>query len=334
MSFVQVQHLTRTFGHGPAAVHAVKDLDFSFAKGEIFGFIGPNGAGKSTTMRILATLDLPTAGDCLVDGQSTVDDADAVRRLVGYMPDHANAYPNMTVLEYLDFFARAYDLSAERRRRQVADLLEFCQLGGIRDKQATTLSKGMAQRLALGRCLIHDPALLILDEPSAGLDPRARIEFRELLRILAGQGKAIFISSHILAELEELCHGVAIIEQGRMIATGRVAELKAHLEAGTSDLGQPGEDTGPGAPPRSGAIIEIRLTEFREDLAQRLAEEPLLSGIQLDGTRITARITGGPADHAALLRRLVVAGLPVCRFAQREADLEDLFLHVTEGKVQ
>ncbi len=328
MAFVQVSRLCRSFGVEPHAVHAVRDVSFHFEKGEIFGFIGPNGAGKSTTMRILATLDLPSSGDCTVDGLSTVDDADRVRRLIGFMPDSYGAYPNMVVWEYLDFFARAYDLPPDRRRRAVGDVLEFCQLDGIRDKPITTLSKGMKQRLCLGRCLVHDPALLILDEPSAGLDPRARIEFRELLRILAARGKSIFISSHILAELEELCTSVAIIEQGALIATGRVAELKARMESGHAASAAASDA------PAAAAMVEIRFAAEVEGLAARLAEEPALAQVQIDHRSVTAQVAGGPADHAALLKRLVDRGLPVCSFATRGRNLEDLFLHVTEGKVQ
>ena len=323
MSFVSVSNLSRTFG----SVHAVRDISFGFEAGEIFGFIGPNGAGKSTTMRILATLDLPSAGDCTVNGLSTVDDADTVRRMIGYMPDSYGAYPNMTVWEYLDFFARAYDLSGPARTRAVDEVIEFCQLGGLVEKLATTLSKGMKQRLCLGRCLIHDPKLLILDEPSAGLDPRARIEFRELLRLLAKQGKAIFISSHILAELEELCDGVAIVEQGALVRSGKVAAIKAAVEASI-------EQRAAAAPHSHAVVLEIRLATAHPDAARVLAEQPGLSAVQIDGTLITARATGAAAEHAALLKRLIEAGLPVCRFAGREQNLEDLFMHLTEGKVQ
>ena len=322
MAFVEVNRLSRSFGIEPQVVHAVRDISFHFERGDIFGFIGPNGAGKSTAMRILATLDLPSAGDCTVAGLSTVDDADRVRRLIGYMPDSYGTYPNMNVWEYLDFFARAYALPTERRRRAVADVLEFCQLGGIRDKAITSLSKGMKQRLCLGRCLIHDPQLLILDEPSAGLDPRARIEFRDLLRVLAGQGKAIFISSHILAELEELCTSVAIIEQGSLIATGRVAELKAGMNARAHALAAPS------------MTIEIRLAAEVANLAVRLAEEPGMSQVQIEHLLITAQVAGDHRDHAALLARLIAAGLPICHFATRGRNLEDLFMHVTEGRVQ
>ncbi len=343
MAFVEVRRLSRTFGVAPNVVHAVRDVSFSFERGEIFGFIGPNGAGKSTAMRILATLDLPSSGDCTVDGLSTVDDADRVRRMIGFMPDSYGAYPNMNVWEYLDFFARAYDLPGDRRRRAVADVIEFCQLGGIRDKLVSSLSKGMKQRLCLGRCLIHDPQLLILDEPSAGLDPRARIEFRDLLRVLAGQGKAIFISSHILAELEELCTSVAIIEQGGLIASGRVAELKARMNAGLSAtpaamLAAASASGSPDLPATTAALltstIEIRLAAEVSSLASTLAEEPGLAQVQIDHLLITAQITGSAADQAEVLARLIAKGLPICHFATRARNLEDLFLHVTEGRVQ
>ncbi len=322
MSFVTVDRLTRSFG----STHAVQDLSFRFDAGEIFGFIGPNWAGKSTTMRILATLDLPTAGDCTVAGLSTVDDADQVRRMIGYMPDSYGAYPNMTVWEYLDFFARAYALRGSARARAVSDVVEFCHLGDLQEKHLTTLSKGMKQRLCLGRCLIHDPKLLILDEPSAGLDPRARIEFRELLRLLAKQGKAIFISSHILAELEELCDGVAILEQGRLVRSGRVAEIKASVHAAL-------EDRANAEPQKHVTVLEIRLTAPHADAARILAEQPELHAVSVENTLITAHCGGNAAVQAALLKRLVEAGLPICRFAGREQNLEDLFMHLTEGKV-
>ena len=321
MSLVEVKGLVRRFG----AFTAVKDISFSFDAGQIYGFIGPNGAGKSTTMRILATLDIPSQGDCTVAGLSTVDDADRVRGMIGYMPDSYGAYPNMTVEDYLDFFARAYRLKGPGRTRAVADVVEFCQLGQLRDKLITTLSKGMKQRLCLGRCLIHDPKLLILDEPSAGLDPRARIEFRELLRLLAEQGKAIFISSHILAELEELCHGVAIIEQGQLVASGPIGEIKARAmanrDAVAEDVQQP-------------STIELRLAEPYARLAELLAEQPELSAVQVERLAASARFRGSNAAQAALVRRLIEAGVPLYHVTGRSENLEDLFMHLTEGKVQ
>ncbi|PIE18388.1 MAG: multidrug ABC transporter ATP-binding protein, partial [Proteobacteria bacterium] len=200
MSLVEIDHLWRRFGD----TVAVRDVSFSFDAGQVFGFIGPNGAGKTTTMRILAGLDEPSGGDCRVGGLSTIDDADRVACRLGYMPDDFGTYPNTTVAEYLDFFARAYGLRGAARRRAVADVVDFCQLGGLTGKLITALSKGMKQRLGLGRTLVHDPDVLILDEPAAGLDPRARVELRALIRLLAKQGKAVLISSHILADLDEI----------------------------------------------------------------------------------------------------------------------------------
>ena len=320
MPLVEVRNLSRSFG----GVRAVRDVSFGFEAGEIYGFIGPNGAGKSTTMRILATLDIPSEGDCTVAGLSTVDDADRVRSLIGYMPDSYGSYPNMTVLEYLDFFARAYGLRGESRKRAVGDVVDFCHLDALTAKPVTTLSKGMKQRLCLGRCLIHDPKLLILDEPSAGLDPRARIEFRELLLLLAKQGKAIFISSHILAELEELCTGVAIIERGELVASGRVDEIKARAQAAKRSTDDSARAT----------VLELRVAAPHERLATILAEQPDLSEVRIEGARATARLRGDEAALAALVKRLVDAGVPVCHVAARDDNLEDLFMHLTEGKVQ
>ena len=326
MPLVEVHHLHRHFGSGSARVDAVVDVSFSFASGDIMGFIGPNGAGKSTTMRILATLDLPNAGDCLVDGLSTVDDADRVRRRIGFMPDHFEPFPDADVHEYVDFFARAYDLSGEPRLRAVEGVMAFCQLDGIASKLATSLSKGMKQRLSLARCLVHDPQVLILDEPSAGLDPRARIEFRDLLRALARQGKGILISSHILAELEELCTAVAIIECGHLVAAGSVAQVRGAAMA-AREAAAPDSDALP-------ATVEIALSAEHPRFRELLAERPGVSNVQVSGRFATLSAAGSDADHALLLKALVEGGLPVARFAARGRNLEDAFLHLTKGQVQ
>lgn len=324
MPLVEVRRLCRRFGD----LDAVRDVSFAFDRGDIMGFIGPNGAGKSTTMRILATLDLPTSGDCLVNGLSTVDDADGVRRMIGFMPDHFEPFPDATVLEYVDFFARAYGLNGAARRTAVDSVMGFCQLDTLADKAATSLSKGMKQRLSLARCLVHDPQVLILDEPSAGLDPRARIEFRDLLRALAGQGKSVLISSHILAELEELCSAVAIIELGRLIAAGSVAQVRS--AAMTARDAAPLDPASANLP----ATVEIALASETPRFREILAERPGVSGIQVSGRFATCNVLGSDADHAQLLRALVESGLPVCRFAARGRNLEDAFLHLTKGQVQ
>ncbi len=223
MTLLRVKGLSRHYG----GLKAVDDISFSLEQGTILGFIGPNGAGKSTTMRILATLDVPTSGEVLLDGKNVVDSPDHVRPLLGYMPDRYGTYDDMTVVEFLDFFARAYRLQGAERKKRVDSVMEFAGLVPLADKLTVSLSKGMKQRVALGRTLLHDPKLLILDEPADGLDPRARIELRELLKALAAQGKAVLISSHILTELSEICDTCAIIEQGRLLATGPVADILA-----------------------------------------------------------------------------------------------------------
>jgi ABC-2 type transport system ATP-binding protein len=325
MGLVEVHHLHRHFGWGDTRVDAVVDVSFAFDAGGIMGFIGPNGAGKSTTMRILGTLDLPSSGDCVVDGLSTVDDADRVRRLIGFMPDHFEPFPDATVAEYVDFFARAYGLTGQTRERSVGGVMAFCQLDGLASKLATSLSKGMKQRLSLARCLVHDPRVLILDEPSAGLDPRARIEFRDLLRALARQGKAILISSHILAELEELCTSVAIIERGRLVAAGSVAQVR-----GAAITAREAAEPDGSAP----ATIEIALAAEHLRFREILAERPGVGDVQVSGRFATLTMTGGDPEHAVLLKALIDDGLPVARFAARGRNLEDAFLHLTKGQVQ
>ncbi|RMF90682.1 MAG: ABC transporter ATP-binding protein, partial [Planctomycetota bacterium] len=223
--YIEVQELHRYFGD----VRAVSGVSFAVYPGQVFGFIGPNGAGKTTTMRILATLDLPTLGEGFIDGFSVVDDPEHARRRLGFMPDYLSVYHGMAVWEYLDFFARAYDLSPGDRRRRLAEVMAFTGLDALAEKPVTGLSKGMKQRLSLGRILVHDPPALILDEPASGLDPRARVELRDMIRQLAHQGKAVLISSHILSELAEICDVVGIIELGRMIAVGPVDQIQRQL---------------------------------------------------------------------------------------------------------
>jgi ABC-2 type transport system ATP-binding protein len=324
MSLLEVKGLRRDFG----ALRAVDDVSFELEEGTILGFIGPNGAGKSTTMRILATLDAPTAGEVRLEGYSLVDTPDKVRPLIGYMPDRYGTYDDVTVFEFLDFFARAYGLTGSARTRRVESVMEFTGVGPLADKLTHALSKGMKQRVALGRTLLHDPKLLILDEPADGLDPRARIELRELLRALADQGKAVLISSHILTELAEICDTCAIIEQGRLLATGKVADVLAQA-AGTAAV-----------------ELMVRLFPGGEGegawaRAERLLlEQPLVKEVAREGHALRVRLEqeGGAAgwgDEAAarLLGVLVGAGVPVCAFGHRERNLEDAFMRVTRGRV-
>ncbi|MEW6432329.1 MAG: ABC transporter ATP-binding protein [Myxococcota bacterium] len=330
MSLLTVKGLSRHFG----SLKAVDDVTFSLDAGTILGFIGPNGAGKSTTMRIIATLDVPTAGEVLLDGQSVVARPDAARPLIGYMPDRYGTYEDMTVFEFLDFFARAYKLRGKERVERVDSVMEFTGLLPLKDKLTSELSKGMKQRVALGRTLLHDPKLLILDEPADGLDPRARIELRELLRALASQGKAVLISSHILTELSEICDACAIIEQGRLLATGSVQEVLSRTH---------------GALPSTDVEVRLHATPGARDAvtqkAERLLlEQPLVVDVvpSNDGVRFRIELpqgtqpTPGWVDGACvrILKAMVAAELPVVSFQTREHDLEDAFMSVTRGRVQ
>ncbi|MCP4712424.1 MAG: ABC transporter ATP-binding protein, partial [Planctomycetes bacterium] len=223
---INVINLKKYFG----STKAVDDISFSFGSGQIFGFVGPNGAGKTTAIRIMATLLDPMDGDVLVDGTSVVEEPEKARHLLGYMPDSLPTHSDMTVHDYLDFFARAYGINSKRRHSVVEGVEHFANLMGIREKFLKALSKGMKQRVSLARSLVHNPSVLIMDEPASGLDPRARVELRELLKILADQGKAILISSHILTELAEICHGAVIIEQGKILQAGSIDDLNQLTE--------------------------------------------------------------------------------------------------------
>ena len=228
---IEVQHLTRVFGKAKA----VDDLSFSFSSGDVVGFVGPNGAGKTTTMNIMATLDEPTAGDVLLDGRSILDYPDEARRRIGFMPDGLPSRSDITAHEYVDFYGRAFGLRRQALADAVARVEDFTGVAPIRDKVLSALSKGMKQRVSLARALVHDPELLIMDEPANGLDPRARIELRELVKVLGEQGKAVLVSSHILTELAEMCTSVVIIEKGRLLSGGDPVTNLAST-AGDTDL--------------------------------------------------------------------------------------------------
>lgn len=308
---LELRHLHRYFG----TTKAVDDVSFAVQRGQVFGYIGPNGAGKTTSMRILATLDLPTAGDAFVDGFSVVEDPDRVRRRLGFMPDYFGTYANVNVVEYLDFFARAYQLRGPKRSGAIDKVMSFTGLDVLAEKPIAGLSKGMKQRLCLGRALIHDPAVLVLDEPAAGLDPRARIQLREMIRALAAEGKAVLISSHILTELAEICDVVGIIEQGRLLAVGTVEEISGRARS----------------PHRQ---VEVRVLDGVESLAGWLAARPEVGPIETGRRVVSFLHAGDEAAEAGLLREMVQAGFRVAAFGARARSLEDVFMHVTEGKVQ
>ena len=307
---VNIDHLRKDFG----ATRAVDDISFSFASGQIIGFVGPNGAGKTTTMRILATLDEPTSGDAKIDDVSIVEVPEQARRLIGFVPDALPMHRDISVHEYLDFFARAYGLTGTQRRQVVENIEEFTNLTDIREKTLYTLSKGMKQRVSLARALIHDPPVLVMDEPASGLDPRARVELRELLRALSSQGKAILISSHILTELSEICDGAVIIEHGRIVTAGTLQEIiKSDVEQHT---------------------VLIRPLNRQDDLSRSLLLMPNVAAVNQLGNEIEVRITGSEETCSDLLANLIRDEYRIVEFRQQGSDLESVFMDVTKGEVR
>ena len=320
---IEFDQLVKTFG----ATTAVDKVSFKVFPGEVYGFIGPNGAGKTTSMKILSTLDTPDSGSAKVDGFCSVNDPEHVRRRLGYMPDGFGAYANVTCEEYLDFFARSYGLRGKDRIHSLRNVMGFTQLDQIAQKPITGLSKGMKQRLCLGRALIHNPSVLVLDEPAAGLDPRARIELRDMITALADDGKSLLISSHILTELAEMCDRVAIIEQGALLAVGSVDEILARGQQRASD--------GSGsvvAVPESGQLIIQMLGDV--DAAKNWIEKELSVSVRQTENSLQFPFSGSPEDQASLLRELVSQGFALTSFTNKQRSLEDAFLHVTRGRVQ
>lgn len=307
---IEVKHLKKYFDN----VKAVDDISFAFSSGQIIGFVGPNGAGKTTTIRILATLEDPTGGDALVDGVSVVQYPEKAHYLLGYVPDSLPTPKDMSVHEYLDFFARAYLLRGDKRRRNVDSIEGFTNLVGIREKPVHSLSKGMKQRVSLARALIQDPPILLMDEPAAGLDPRARIELRELLKVLAGQGKAILISSHILTELAEICTGAIFIEQGKMLAAGSIPEL---LQAQVTRR-----------------TVIIHPLARAQELYKEVVQLPHIDNARLVGDCVEADINGEDEFCCQLLASLIQKGYPIMEFKQQRVSLEEIFMKVTKGEVQ
>ncbi len=340
----EVRNLSRVFGK----TVAVNDISFSFEDGNIFGFIGPNGAGKTTTIRIMATLDLATSGDVFYDGVSATLYPEAVRRVVGYMPDSLPGYKDIQVWEYLDFFARSFGLKGAERTRALNDIVEFTNLGELRNKFLFALSKGMKQRVSLARALIHNPKVLIMDEPAAGLDPRARHELRTLLKILAEQKKAIFLSSHILSELQDICDGAVIIEQGKLLSAGTLNELLAQVNGGApaapAAQAQPGEsadlsgETAAPAPQVAPKGVSVSLKTPRgeaEPVRLKLLEHPLTRSVDVfDDDEVHAIIEGNDAEVSRVVGTVFAAGLTVLSFNRNQMGLEELFMKITQGKVQ
>jgi ABC-2 type transport system ATP-binding protein len=311
MPALEVRGLTRRFG----ALTAVDAISFQIHSGEICGFIGPNGAGKTTAMRICATLDLPDEGDVFVGGRSILEEPRRVRRRLGFMPDSYGAYSSTSVADYLDFFARAYKLRGRKRRETIDRLVEFTSLGDLLGKNTSDLSKGMKQRLCLARTLLNDPDLLILDEPAAGLDPRARIELRELVKALGAMNKAVLISSHILTELGEMCDSVVVIEEGRIRAAEALDAVTRRVRA-------------------ERRAVYIRALCGAETLEKALLEEPLVISPRREREGVVIEFEGDESELARLVSSLVRRGLDPVEVTPERVGLEDVFLSLTEGRVQ
>ena len=308
---VKTERLTKRYGSSLA----VAGVELEVEQGEIFGLVGPNGAGKTTTLKMLATLLVPSAGDAEIGGHSVRKDPDGVRNVIGYMPDTFGVYDDMRVWEYLDFFGRCYGLPASRRRQMINDLLELVDLGEKRGAYVQELSRGMQQRLCLAHALVHDPQVLLLDEPASGLDPRARVELRELLRELRSLGKTIVISSHILPELEELCTSVAIIDHGKVLASGRVEDIAERF--------------------RVGGVYRAAIVGDEQALAaaeQHFSANPSVASVsrRLDG-ELEFALRGDADAAAAVLAAAVRAGVRLSSFAPAASDLEELFLQITDA---
>jgi len=308
-AIVRVNNLCRTYG----AVHAVVELSFEIAPGQVVGFVGANGAGKTTTMRIMATLESPSSGVVEICGYDVVNFPSEVRRRIGWMPDAYGRYEHMTVYEYLDFYGRAFGYRGRARSSRVDDVMQFADLAVIADREMVELSKGMAQRLCLGRTLLNDPDVLILDEPAAGLDPKARIELIRLLRLLADDGKTIFISSHILSELGQMCDTMLFIDQGRLV----------HYGSADSLTGDDHED---------GIVVTVELNGDPGRLREWILMNPgvRLLDEQKSGGRVVFS-TDDPGELSGLLARMIGDGLPVTEFRRERKRLEDVFVSIVSG---
>jgi ABC-2 type transport system ATP-binding protein len=291
---------------------AVDRLTLSVEKGAVCGFVGPNGAGKTTTMRIMAGLLNATSGSVIIDGVEVTKNPRALREKIGYMPDFFGVYDNLKVTEYMDFYAGAYGISYKERGPIIDNLLEIVDLAHKKDSYVDSLSRGMKQRLCLARSLVHDPELLILDEPASGLDPRARVELKEVLKQLQGMGKTIIISSHILTELAELCTEICIINQGKLAAQGSVQEIMQKLS--------------------QKRIIHVQPLNEMDRMLQILKEQPLIRSIVENTKDAEFDFTGTNEQLANVLKQLILSEIPILSFKEKEGNLEEVFMQVTGGE--
>ncbi len=306
---IETRDLTKMYGE----LYALDRLTLKLERGDVYGFIGPNGAGKTTTMRILATLLNPTWGEASVCGYSIYNGAKDIRRLIGYMPDFFGVYDDMKVIEYLEFFAAAYRIKGPERRKKCDQVLELVDLGYKRDALVTSLSRGMTQRLGLARVLLHEPQVLLLDEPASGLDPRARIEMRELLKELRSMGKTILVSSHILPELADICNKIGIIERGKLLFDGDVESAIKQVRRHT--------------------ILHVAVAGGLGSMAKDLlARHSQISSVDLheDDTMLVT-LNDGVEDYSFIAEMLVKNNFKLKMFKEQEIDLEDVFMGITKG---
>jgi ABC-2 type transport system ATP-binding protein len=304
---IETRDLTKKYGE----LFAIKSINLNLNRGDLFGFIGPNGAGKTTTMRILATLLNPTWGEAYVGGYSIYTRPKEIRRMIGYMPDFFGVYDDMKVIEYLEFFAAAYRIRGPKRRQVCDEVLDLVELGYKREALVTSLSRGMTQRLGLARVLLHDPQVLLLDEPASGLDPRARIEIRTLLKRLGTMGKTIMVSSHILPELADICNKVGIIERGELVFNDTVAELLKKV--------------------RPHMVLNINVTGDRISAAKLLRGHKLVSRVDDNEKYLTVTLANGERDYSDLATQLIGAGHRLTLLREEELNLETAFMALTKG---
>ncbi|MBN1477351.1 ABC transporter ATP-binding protein [Candidatus Sumerlaeota bacterium] len=309
---IAIKGLTKEYKN----VTALRDLTMTIAQGDIFGYIGPNGAGKTTTIKILATLVKPTSGHAEICNYNILTQPDDVKRVIGYMPDFFGVYDDMKVWEYLDFFGAAYKIEKTKRRKIIDDVLELTDLGEKRNDFVEALSRGMKQRLCLAKTLVHDPQVLLLDEPASGLDPRARIEMRELLKELRNLGKTVLISSHILTELSDFCNTIGILEKGELLAAGEVSAIMDQI--------------------KGARIVEITLRQA--DDAPRahdlLIAHPEVTAVEIDGADLQVEVPITCDDVSFINEALTTSGIRITSFRESEIDLEDIFMKITKGAVQ
>jgi ABC-2 type transport system ATP-binding protein len=294
-------------------MYAIRDIDLDLGQGDLFGFIGPNGAGKTTTMRIVATLLEPTEGEAYVCDYSIYTHPKEIRRLVGFMPDFFGVYDDMTVIEYLEFFAAAYRIGPQARRKRCNEMLDIVDLDFKRDAYANTLSRGQTQRLGLARTLLHDPAVLLLDEPLSGLDPRARIEMRALMRRLGAMGKTIIVSSHILPELADVCNKVGIIDSGKMIASDDVASIIKKVSPNTT------------------LLIDLVKPQDSAKAIDLVSAMPIVDHVAIDGEKLRVTLKPQVQDYSSISMLLATQGVAFNKFAAEEINLESAFMAFTKG---